>query len=236
MCVLTFVPDKSDGYILTNNRDENRNRTKAIPPKKYKVGNTTIYYPKDSKAGGTWIATNHKVTLCLLNGANEKHIQNGPYLKSRGQIILDYFSNENAGYFTKEHFIGIENFTLVFIENAAKRICQFIWDGATLDIQHLKWNQARIWSSSTLYSKEIREKRAQLFFEFLGKNPVPEYSQLIDFHHFADTGNPENNLVMEREDGTHTQCISQVFHIGSNIRFSYFDLVDSYHKSLIIFQ
>lgn len=236
MCVLTFVPNKLGGYLLTNNRDENRNRTKAIPPKKYKIGDTTLYFPKDSKAGGTWIATNHKVTLCLLNGAREKHVSTGSYSKSRGQIILDYFNFQNAGYFTKEQFIGIENFTLVYIENAAKRICQFVWDGTSLDIQHLEWDQARIWSSSTLYSKVIREKREKLFFDFLQKNPSPEYSQLIDFHHFADTGNPENNLVMEREDGTHTQCISQIFHKGSSIRFSYFDLVDRHQKSLIIFQ
>lgn len=235
MCVLTFVPDKFDGFILTNNRDENKDRTKAIPPKKYKTGDTTLYFPKDTKAGGTWIATNHKVTLCLLNGATEKHVPKGSYSKSRGQIILDYFNFQNTGYFTKEQFIGIENFTLIYVENATKQICQFIWDGVNLDIQHLEWNKPRIWSSSTLYSKKNREKRAELFFEFLKENPTPKYSQLLDFHHFADAGDPENNLVMEREDGTHTQCISQIFNIGTNIRFSYFDLVDGYQKSLIIF-
>jgi uncharacterized protein with NRDE domain len=75
MCVLTFVPNTDFGYILTNNRDENSVRPKAIPPRKYKIGNSAIYFPKDAHAGGTWIAQNQSYTLCLLNGAFEKHIQ-----------------------------------------------------------------------------------------------------------------------------------------------------------------
>jgi hypothetical protein len=234
MCVLTFVPINDFGYILTNNRDENSVRPKAISPRKYKIGSSNIYFPKDAQAGGTWIAHNHKFTLCLLNGAFEKHISTKNYTKSRGFVILEFFTTQKSDYFSKESFLGVENFTLIFIENALKKICQIVWDGNELHIKHLDWFLPQIWSSSTLYGAEVRQKRAELFNAFVAKNQKPSYEQMINFHRFADLGDIENNLTMQRADGTITQSISQIYNSDSGIRFSYFDLLDEKEKSLII--
>jgi hypothetical protein len=234
MCVLTFVPSNEFGYILTNNRDENIGRPRAISPKKYKLASNTVYFPKDAKAGGTWIANNQNYSLCLLNGAHEKHVPKASYAKSRGFVILEFFDNPNLNYFNKSNFLGIENFTLIVIVNFEKKILQIVWDGAALEVTNLEWNQPQIWSSSTLYNNEIRTKRKALFSAFLEKNSQPNYNEMIDFHRFADVGDKENNLIMERADGTITQSITQIHNTENGIRFSYFDLLAEQQKSLII--
>lgn len=233
MCVLTFFPLK-EGFIITNNRDENQNRPKAIPPKKYKVGEEVVYFPKDAKAGGTWIAVNNKFTLCLLNGALEKHVSKPPYLKSRGKVIIDFLHQNASASFTNESFMGIENFTLVVIENQNQTINEYIWDGKALISNKLDWRLPKIWSSSTLYKKEVREKRASLFSDFLLNISDSIAPDLLNFHQFADVGNIENNLVMQRADGTITQSISQIIQINNSTKFIYKDLLEKKYKSLLI--
>lgn len=233
MCVLTFFP-LSEGFVITNNRDENHSRPKAIPPKKYKVGEEVVYFPKDSKAGGTWIAVNRKFTLCLLNGALEKHISKPPYLKSRGKVILDFLNKNSSPTFTNECFFGVENFTLVVIENQKQTINEFIWDGKVLISNCLDWKLPKIWSSSTLYKKEIRDKRADLFQKLLLNISDSIAQDLLNFHQFGDVGNIENNLVMQRADGTITQSISQIIQINNSTKFIYKDLLEKKHKSLLI--
>ncbi len=235
MCVLTFVPHLKTGFTVTNNRDENALRPKAILPKKYLVANKPVYYPMDPKAGGTWIATNLKYTLCLLNGAYEKHITEGKYPKSRGEVILEFFKHQNLDVFKiKNYFVGFENFTLVIIETNSQKISEIVWDGTIANIKPLDWNKPYIWSSCTLYSNEIIKKRKQLFEKFLHENSSPNQQQLFDFHKYTEVGHEANNLVMKRDDGTVTQSICQIDNFGTGSRFIYSDLLANKEKSLLI--
>lgn len=235
MCVLTFVPKSKNGFIITNNRDENLLRPRAISPKKYKIGNSQAYFPKDPKAGGTWIATNLKYTLCLLNGAFEKHIPAEQYTKSRGTIILDFLIHQNIDNFKKEgYFIGIENFTLIIIDGSQQKISQLVWDGSKVFFENLVWTRPYIWSSCTLYTAEIIMKRSILFEKFLKEKANPSESQLFEFHKHTEVGDMANNLVMERGDGTITQSICQITSDKTGTRFTYSDLIAQNEKSLII--
>ena len=56
MCTVTFLPLKNDGFILTSNRDEQPNRI-THPPLTVVEDETTLLFPKDEIAGGTWIGT-----------------------------------------------------------------------------------------------------------------------------------------------------------------------------------
>ena len=67
MCTLTFIGTKN-GFCLTSNRDEKVSRGQAIPPKKYVINGKTITFPKDSVAGGTWVAHDEQAILDYLNG------------------------------------------------------------------------------------------------------------------------------------------------------------------------
>ena len=91
MCTVTFYPNNNE-YILTSSRDEVKYRP-TLPPKRYNINNQEITFPKDEVAGGTWIATNNNTkTVCLLNGAFERHQRKESYSRSRGLILLESFS------------------------------------------------------------------------------------------------------------------------------------------------
>ncbi len=168
MCTVSFVPS-NDKIIITSNRDEAVIRT-AIPPETYLLNGKKITFPKDPKAGGTWYALAENGTLLvLLNGAEEKHKHQPPYSRSRGLIVLEMLSIDSP----RKHWnaIDLENvepFTLVLFQDSA--LFQLRWNGNSKNCVDLDASKNYIWSSSTLYSKEIREQRSQWFFEFMKKN------------------------------------------------------------------
>ncbi|MFZ1561686.1 MAG: NRDE family protein, partial [Saprospiraceae bacterium] len=91
MCTVTYLPTEK-GYILTSSRDEYNLRS-TVQPNHYQMYNQTITFPKDEKAGGTWIAASDSNRVaCLLNGAFENFEHQDHYVISRGRILLDYFN------------------------------------------------------------------------------------------------------------------------------------------------
>ena len=96
MCTVSFVSTNGK-IIITSNRDEKVIRPSAIPPKNYRVNGKNIIFPKDPKAGGTWYAVNQNGSVVvLLNGADEKHVHNPPYTRSRGLVVLEIASSKNT--------------------------------------------------------------------------------------------------------------------------------------------
>jgi len=85
MCTVSFIP-LQNGFLLTSNRDEKSYRP-TISPQVYTENEMKLLYPKDEKAGGTWIvARNDGTSIILLNGAFINHIKLTNYRKSRGQF------------------------------------------------------------------------------------------------------------------------------------------------------
>jgi Transport and Golgi organisation 2 len=235
MCVLTYLPLAEDGFVITNNRDEHIKRAPSILPQKYIVGHATAYFPKDPVAGGTWLATNGRYTLCLLNGAFEKHVSKPPYTKSRGQIILDFFKNtKSVDSIDINYLKDFENFTLIIIDSKQKSIEKLVWDGSQKYIDQLDWNMPYMWSSCTLYSKEIVQRREVLFKKFIDKTINPKPQELFNFHKFGDIGDTNNNLFMKRDDGLCTQSISQIENIQKVVRFRYLDTLTAKEVSIVI--
>ena len=115
MCTVTYLPVHQREFILTSNRDEDILRLSALSVQEYQVNGRTVYFPKDQKASGTWIAYDVKgYTLCLLNGANRPHVRKDTYGKSRGLVLLDFYTFNDPDVFFKEYdFTGIEPFTMV---------------------------------------------------------------------------------------------------------------------------
>ena len=227
MCVLTYLPTINSGYILTNNRDESFARAKAIPPKKYNILGKHIFFPKDAQAGGTWIATSDDFTVCLLNGAFEKHVHKPPYRQSRGKIILDFFKFNTVDDFVSNYvFENIENFTLVIIYHREfLKICELRWDGTKLHYTSKNSEEAHIWSSATLYSQEIRTEREHWFADFRKQNLNFTREQVVDFHLHGGTGDIQNDMQMNRDGKLITQCIFQVVKQNQYLSFSFHDLL-----------
>ncbi len=229
MCTVTVVASQNK-IIITSNRDEKTIRP-AIEPKNYLINNKNIIFPKDSKAGGTWYAVSETGSiLVLLNGAAEKHEVKLPYRRSRGLIVLDLISSDSINKAWNEIDLNnIEPFTLISFET--NFLSQLRWDGFKKKIIDLDILKPHIWSSSTLYPKEIRGKRANWFQEFLNKNKIISENELYDFHRNTETHNAQDGLVINRNNEMKTLSITQSVIENNKITILHHDLIEQNHFS-----
>ncbi|MGE6473254.1 NRDE family protein [Serratia proteamaculans] len=89
MCSVSWLLDKH-GYHLFFNRDEQKNRPLALPPKQYTQAGVEVLMPIDPAGGGSWISLNEcGLALCLLNNYQGKIPQgaDAERLVSRGQLL-----------------------------------------------------------------------------------------------------------------------------------------------------
>lgn len=223
MCTVSFV-FANGKTIITSNRDEKVVRPNAVEPKSYLVNNKNIIFPKDQKAGGTWYAITEEATvLVLLNGAAEKHELKPLYRKSRGLIVLDLISaNSSIEAWGNIDLSEIEPFTLVLFQN--KKLYQLRWNEIQKEAVSLDVTQNHIWSSSTLYSKEIRDTRANWFATFIDTKPEVNETEMFNFHRYAEGDNKEHGLVINRNDVLKTLSITQTVIDKNKVVLSHYDL------------
>jgi uncharacterized protein with NRDE domain len=224
MCTVSYV--QSDGVtIITSNRDEKVVREPAVEPTNYRIKNKNIIFPKDPKAGGTWYAINDDGTvLVLLNGASEKHQLKASYKKSRGLIVLDLIATKSPiSEWETIDLSGIEPFTLVLFQK--NKLYQLRWNEINKETILLNASQNHIWSSSTLYSAELRQKRAKWFSSFMEVNPEASFKKLFQFHRYTEEQNQEHGLVINRSDVLKTLSITQTVIKKNKIEIIYNDLI-----------
>ena len=228
MCTVTFIPT-SKGYIITSNRDEKIVRPKAISPKTYEINGQPITFPKDQKAGGSWIACTDNKVAVLLNGAQEKHDKKPAYKKSRGLILLEIIStNDSLQHWSEIDLTEIEPFTIILFENNI--LFQLQWNEIEKNEEEIAVSESHIWSSSTLYSKEIRTERAKWFADFSLKNENPSANDILNFHQFTQAENTEFGLQINRNNLLKTISITQCFVKVNKIEMSYLDLMENYDQ------
>lgn len=235
MCTVSFYKDH-DKTIITSNRDEHISRPNAIAPNEYIYNGTKLFFPKDPMGGGSWFVVNDSGNVyVLLNGADKKHIQDYPYRKSRGIILLEIAS---ASHIDKTwHIINldkIEPFTIVGYCNNELYQCQ--WDGNKKTMMVLDVNQPRIWSSSTLYSEEVIAKRELWFSIFLASKSNYLYADdLISFHTRTQLEDAENGLIINRNEQLLTKNVTQFLCTGNkNKKLLHFDLLLNTKSELAI--
>ena len=232
MCTVSFVP-ANNKIIITSNRDEAVLRT-ALPPETYLINHKNITFPKDPKAGGTWYAVAENGTvLVLLNGADEKHKHRPPYNRSRGLIVLELISNDAPIlHWDQIDLDGVEPFTLVLFQEL--KLYQLRWNGIAKSRVDLDASKNHIWSSSTLYPKEIREQRAEWFYRFMeNKHDVSE-DEMFNFHRYTENSNAENGLIINRNDALKTLTITQTVIHNQDISMNHYDLIDGKSYKLSI--
>jgi uncharacterized protein with NRDE domain len=234
MCTVSFVC-ANDTIIITSNRDEKIIRPSAIPPKNYTLKGKNIIYPKDPKAGGSWYVVDENGTvLVLLNGADEKHQVHLSYRKSRGLIVLEMISSTSPKEFWNEIDLeNIEPFTLVLFQE--KQLFQLRWNGTEKSTVVLKTDKNYVWSSSTIYSKDIREQRSNWFYSFLDANPEITEEKMLHFHRYTETDNNEHGLVINRNDELKTLSITQAVIEKNKVMIHHLDLIadKEYSKTFI---
>jgi uncharacterized protein with NRDE domain len=213
MCTVTYLPLSNTSFILTSNRDESKFRKIALPPEKYLIYDTNVYFPKDADANGTWFAAAEtRFTLCILNGAFEPHEHKPPYRLSRGLMLLDFFKHKNVQDFHSQYdFKGIEPFTLlVFEQSQGINIHEIRWDGSKIYSGTKDSSQPLIWSSAQLYPKEVVQQREEWFANWLKVNHEFTMDKIILFHKTGGDGNSYTDLLMNRDSEIFTVSITSV--------------------------
>lgn len=231
MCTVTFIAKGNDDFILTSNRDEVPERS-TLSPKEYTEDNVKLVYPKDKVAGGTWIGLSEKNRLInLLNGAFVPHQRKPNYKMSRGVLVKKLLITEDIiNEIINFDFEGIEPFTIILVEwSIALKLYQLVWDDVKIHFQELSLSN-HIWSSSPLYSGEMKVKRKEWLRDFLKNNPADAES-LWEFHHTAGVGDREIDLQMDR-GFIKTVSISQIEKKEGQIKMIYKDLKTGAYKKI----
>ena len=184
-----------------------------------------MVFPKDKTAGGTWIGTSSKNRLiCVLNGAFKKHVKKETYKKSRGVIAKEILKEDDfLQYVESIDLKGIEPFTIIIINwnEEQLNLYELIWDETKKHFNKLK-NEPKIWSSSTLYSNAIKEKRKQWFHKWTGENKFTS-NAILNFHH-SENGDKKQSVLMKRSS-VETVSITSVKKEGDLIKMLYEDVV-----------
>lgn len=234
MCTVTFLPLNKTDFILTSSRDIPFSRDKAELPKEYFVDGVKLSYPKDGKAGGSWIGTSSKNRLiCLLNGGYVYHKSLSSYKKSRGLIVKDLLMVDNIleGLNAIE-LKNVEQFTLVIVDwNEALTLFEFVWDGNEKHLKRLD-QEPHIWSSSTLYSEEVKKMRKEWYDQWQKNNMITQ-ENILKFHHTAGVGDPIIDVMMNRKTGG-TVSITSIKKQKNHLGMIYEDVIAKYKTELII--
>ena len=226
MCTVTFLPLSNSGFLLTSNRDEQHHRAPALPPQGYELETTSVVFPKDTQAGGTWIATSGKTTVCLLNGAFEFHASRPPYRKSRGLMVLDFFGYASVADFTTRYsFENIEPFTLLVVSHESQlQLTEIRWtEDGQLHVTPKSVTQPHIWSSATLYDAAIRQQREHWFATWLAQHLTYQMADIVHFHQTAGIGDTTQSVLMHRPS-VGTVSITSVTHTPQHTSIWYKDL------------
>jgi hypothetical protein len=223
MCTVTFIPVRGN-YFITSSRDENPAREAASAPSLQVVMGKKMIFPRDERAGGTWIALKENGDAAvLLNGAFIKHVPQLPYRKSRGLLLPEILSDDYPSLrFFKMNLQGIEPFTLILFEK--KSLFEFRWDGFEKFGKQLPAYRPHIWSSSTLYDGLVIKKRENWFLSFLNRVANPTQLDIINFHRNGGDEDIRNNIRMNRDGKICTMSITGI-HLTDDCGFmKYLDL------------
>lgn len=231
MCTVTYLPLSETDFILTSNRDVPFAREKALAPKTYLEEGVKMTYPKDGKAGGTWIGLSDKKRLiCLLNGGFEYHTSRNSYRMSRGIILKTLLKAEDVlDALEKLDLTAIEQFTLAIVDwQKNLQLYEFVWDGIQKHLKKLP-QEPRIWSSSTLYDPFVKKLRKEWFAEWQNQEFTTE--NILKFHHTAGVGDSNIDVMMDRGLGG-TVSITSVKKNKKAIEIDYEDVLTK-EKSLL---
>ena len=224
MCTVTIIPKGKNDFVLTSNRDEAPNR-RSLPPEIYAVNKTKMMFPKDELSGGTWIGVSEKNRLiCLLNGGFTFHERKADYRMSRGVVVSDLLASDNVVDSIENYNLDdVEPFTLVIADwNTNLKFLELVWDGQQKHFTELPI-ESKIWSSSTLYSEEMKKERQQWFEDFKTKNELDSNSMLY-FHNTAGGDNKDYGVIMDRHY-VKTTSITQVEKKGNVVEMRFNNLL-----------
>ncbi len=202
MCSISWQTHPQ-GYDLFFNRDEQRDRPTAEPPKRFS-GSAGVAYlaPIDPQGGGTWIFLNaHGLTAAVLNAYE---VDNPPALKnpaSRGQLLRSLSNCPDTDAFQAGLTIRLHQNAYppcyLFALDRQHTTGLWLWTGERLETQPTP--ALNFFTTSGFRSTEVRGRREQAFKQTLGEPPhAPD--ALEAFHRDAESQLTAFDIRMSRPD------------------------------------
>lgn len=231
MCNCTYIPRSKKSFILCSNRDETPKRA-ATQIGILKVENRKVYYPQDKQEGGSWMAIdNEGRAVCLLNGEDEKHQRADNYRRSRGLMVLDYFSfDDHVKFIAEYNFVGIEPFTMILVKQGDLTVLK--WDGAKKKVAVLDPHKKYIWSSAMLYDDKQITKRKEWFTNWQ-KAENFSHESIINFHKSSSEDSNGDGLLINRPS-VKTLSVTSIQKLASNSILEHHDLEEEKIKRISV--
>ncbi|PMJ91208.1 NRDE family protein [Vibrio sp. 10N.261.55.A7] len=205
MCSVSWIINES-GYQVFFNRDEQKTRAIALPPRQLTVNGIEVLMPIDPLGKGSWISLNEfGLSLCLLNnyqGSNSNSVENAGEFISRGLLLkqLSGFHNVNQveKAFYQLNLNQFAPFTLLVFSPATNllkpSVMAFEWDGSASNVYP---TECPLFSSSV----EIDAVKAYRLKQF---NTLTEagksFESLLAFHAHHHPHHMHLSTCMHRED------------------------------------
>lgn len=233
MCTVSFIP-LQNGFLLTSNRDEKIYRP-TIAPQVYIENDLKLLYPKDEKAGGTWIVVKEDgTTIVLLNGAFVNHQKKENYSTSRGVILKEIIkAKQSLLHFQEMNLDNVEPFTLIIIQNNI--LTEVKWDEVEKHIIPRSIAKPHLWSSSTLYTRKQKNIRKLWFESFCRYNKPLSANKVLSFHTNSNADNTVYGLVIDRKNKIKTVSITQLLLKNSTVEMTYIDRISNTKTEKITF-
>ncbi|MEL0638466.1 NRDE family protein [Marinomonas sp. TI.3.20] len=209
MCSVSWLLD-NDGYQVFFNRDEQKTRALALPPKHIVLQDVAVLMPIDPVAKGSWISVNeYGLTLCLLN--NYQGQAPSGVLISRGQLVKLLSKSQNLAAleyeFSTLNLARYAPFTLLVFDaelnNQQGKVMAFEWDGMCC-------NTFPEWSprfSSGMDLDKVKRARNDAYQDCIESGEC--FQNLLTLHASHHPDHLHKSFCMHREDA-HTVSFTHV--------------------------
>jgi hypothetical protein len=175
----------------------------ATPPSIDRRGEVRFLAPRDTEAGGTWIAvTERGLCLALLNGQVASPIAAERPYRSRGDLILDLLSVAGADHamtrLSDLDLPAVRPFRLLAIDRCGP-VRMARWEEGVLEIAP-RLESAPPLTSSSFATEEVCGHRIRLYHESFPDGTEPTDAKLLAYHssHLPERG--ARSVCMHRKD------------------------------------
>lgn len=221
MCTVSWL-HTANGYELFCNRDEQRARATAWPPRVRERRGVRFSAPIDGASGGAWLGVNQfGLTLCLLNRYDvQPHEPRAEYL-SRGWLLLELLACRSATqvrqWLAEQRLGPFQPFTLAAVQ-AARSTHLFEWDGKQLTLDEAGEARLPLTSSSFATASVVAARRQQ----FAQLRPTARGAEALAQFHRSHTPAPGAYSVCLHRDNAQTVSFSHLKIDRSHATFLYF--------------
>jgi hypothetical protein len=201
MCTVSFMPTRS-GFMLAMNRDEQKARPRALPPRRHLTGSREALYPLEP-SGGTWVGVNDAgISLALINWY-AKPQRDRTLCVSRGIVIPHLLAADDIAdvgiFFSDLPLTRINPFRLIAISAGEYKVREWRWDGAVLESKHHGW-KCRHWFSSGHDEALANRKRARVVRAASATAPAQTPAWLRKLHCSHQPERGAFSVCMHRQD------------------------------------